>query len=158
MKKILLILMVASIWLTACSQTKNETKDNTETKSEAKSNIKIEHLTNSTFKAKVFDYEKNEEWKYKGELPAIIDFYADWCRPCKMVAPTLEQIQKDYDGKLIVYKVDVQHEKELASVFQTSSIPAFLFIPAKGKPQMAKGLLPRESFDEIINDFLKVNL
>ncbi len=160
--------MIATFWLSACSQTNSDEKVQTKkiaqtetaikAKKETNTETKIEHLTSKTFKEKVFDYEKNEEWIYKGEVPAIIDFYADWCKPCKMVAPTLAQINKDYDGKLKVYKVDVQHEKELASVFQTSSIPAFLFIPAKGKPQMAKGLMSREKFDEIIIDFLKVNL
>ena len=117
---------------------------------------KLENLTSETFKTKVFDYEKNTEWKYEGELPAIIDFYADWCGPCKMVAPILEELQKEYEGKIVIYKVDVDDEKELAQVFQTQSIPAILFIPREGQPQMAKGALPKETFEKAITDVLKV--
>ncbi len=116
----------------------------------------LENLTSATFKTKVFDYEKNTEWKYEGELPAIIDFYADWCGPCKMIAPILEELQKEYEGKIIIYKVDVDDEKELAQVFQTQSIPAILFVPKEGQPQMAKGALPKETFEKAITDVLKV--
>lgn len=118
---------------------------------------KIVHLTAETFKKKVFDYENNKEWKYEGDLPAIVDFYADWCRPCKMIAPILVELQAEYDGKLVIYKVDVDDEKELASVFQATSIPALLFIPTTGQPQMAKGALPKETFEKVIKDVLKVN-
>jgi thioredoxin len=116
----------------------------------------IEKLTTATFKTKVFDYEKSQDWKYQGELPAIVDFYADWCGPCKMIAPILAELQKEYEGKIIIYKVDVDDEKELAQVFQTQSIPAILFIPKEGQPQMAKGALPKESFVKAIEDVLKV--
>jgi len=114
----------------------------------------VVHLTTEEFKEKVFNYEKNKEWKYEGELPAIIDFYADWCGPCKMVAPILNDIAKDYSGKIVVYKVDTESEKELASVFGISSIPTLLFVPKNGKPQAAKGALPRHSFDTAIKDIL----
>ena len=87
----------------------------------------IEHLTKETFLNKVFNYEKNKEWKYEGEMPCIIDFYADWCGPCKVVAPVLEELAKDFDGKIDVYKVDTEAEQELASVFGIRSIPSFLF-------------------------------
>ncbi len=116
----------------------------------------IEHLTKEAFIEKVFDYNNNSEWKYKGELPAIVDFYADWCRPCKMVAPILVELQKEYKGKIIIYKVNVDEQKELAGVFQTRSIPAFLFIPMTGQPQMAKGALPKETFEKAIKEVLKV--
>jgi thioredoxin 1 len=118
--------------------------------------VKIEKLTAKTFKEKVFDYEKSSEWKYKGQLPAIIDFYADWCGPCKMIAPILDQLSKDYEGKIVIYKVDVDVERELASVFQTQSIPSILFIPKTGQPQMAKGALPKETFEKAILEVLKV--
>jgi thioredoxin 1 len=111
-------------------------------------------LTTEEFKNKVFDYTVNKEWKYSGELPAIIDFYADWCGPCKMVAPILQEIAKDYEGKLIVYKVDTESERELASVFGISSIPTLLFVPMTGQPQAAMGALPRQSFDKAIKDVL----
>jgi thioredoxin 1 len=111
-------------------------------------------LTTQEFKNKVFNYEVNKDWKYVGELPAIIDFYADWCGPCKMVAPILQEIAKDYAGKLIVYKVDTENERELASAFGISSIPTLLFVPKKGQPQAAMGALPRHSFDKAITDIL----
>lgn len=114
----------------------------------------VVYLTTQEFKEKVFDYTANTEWKYNGELPAIIDFYADWCGPCKMVAPVLQEIAKDYAGKLIVYKVDTESEQELAAVFGISSIPTLLFVPKTGQPQAAMGALPRKTFDMAINDIL----
>jgi thioredoxin len=115
------------------------------------------HLTTQEFKDKVFNYETEKEWKYKGELPAIIDFYADWCGPCKMVAPILEELAKDYEGKIVVYKVDTESEQELASVFGIQSIPTLLFVPMEGQPQAAMGALPRQSFDQAIKDVLLKN-
>ncbi len=114
----------------------------------------MEHLTKATFLKKVFDYESNKEWKFEGELPAIIDFYADWCGPCRMVAPVLEQLSKEYEGKINIYKIDTEAEQELAAVFGIRSIPSLLFIPKEGKPQMAMGALPKESFVQAINDIL----
>lgn len=114
----------------------------------------MEHLTKETFLTKVFDYENNTEWKYEGELPAIIDFYADWCGPCKMVAPILEDLSREYERKISVYKVDTDKEQELASVFGIRSIPSILFIPKEGKPQMAAGAMPKEGFVEAINSLL----
>ena len=114
----------------------------------------VVYLTTEEFKNKVFNYDVNKEWKYSGELPAIIDFYADWCGPCKMVAPILQEIAKDYNGKLIVYKVDTESEQELAATFGISSIPTLLFVPMTGQPQAAMGALPRQSFDRAIKDVL----
>ncbi len=116
----------------------------------------IEHLTMDTFKQKVFDFEKNTEWKFEGGKPAIIDFYADWCGPCKMVAPILEELSKEYDGKLDIYKVDTEKEQELAAMFGIRSIPSLLFIPLNDKPQMAQGALPKESFKQAFKDVLNV--
>lgn len=116
----------------------------------------MEHLTKTTFLEKVFDYENNNEWKFAGELPAIIDFYADWCGPCKMVSPILEELSKQYAGKVNVYKVDTEKEQELAAVFGIRSIPSILFIPKEGKPQMAVGALPKNALIEAINSVLKV--
>jgi thioredoxin len=112
------------------------------------------HLTSQTFKQKVFDYEKNKEWKYEGETPCIVDFYADWCGPCKQIAPILEQISKDYEGKINVYKVNVDNEQQLASAFGINSIPAVLFVPKTGQPQMTTGAMPKEGFVKAINDIL----
>jgi thioredoxin 1 len=114
----------------------------------------VVHLTTKEFKEKVFNYDINKEWKYDGELPAIIDFYADWCGPCKMVAPVLKDLANDYAGKIKVYKVDTDKERELASVFGITSIPTLLFVPKTGQPQAAMGALPRASFDKVINDVL----
>ncbi|MGA9121198.1 MAG: thioredoxin [Bacteroidota bacterium] len=116
----------------------------------------MEHLTKDTFLKKVFDYENSQEWKFNGELPAIIDFYADWCGPCKMVAPVLEELGKEYKGRIDIFKVDTESEQELASVFGIRSIPSILFIPKEGKPQMAMGALPKASFVQAIEDVLKV--
>lgn len=116
----------------------------------------LEHLTMETFKSKVFDFEKNTDWKFEGDKPAVIDFYADWCGPCKMVAPVLEELSKEYEGKLDIYKVDTESEQELASMFGIRSIPSLLFIPLNDKPQMAMGALPKESFKQAFKDVLKV--
>jgi thioredoxin len=118
---------------------------------------KPEFLTAETFKKKIWNYETNpDNWVYEGKEPAIIDFYADWCKPCKMVAPILDEISKDYAGKIKVYKIDTQKEKELAAVFQVSSIPTFLYIPADGKPQMDRGFKEKEAFERIIKEVLMI--
>ena len=116
----------------------------------------MEKLDKTAFIEKVFDFEKEKEWKYRGTLPAIVDFYADWCGPCKMVAPILEKISKEYDGKLHIYKIDTDKEQELAGAFGIQSIPSLLFIPQNGEPQMAHGALGRDAFDKAIADILGV--
>ena len=116
----------------------------------------MEKLDKKAFIEKVFDFESEKEWKYRGALPAIIDFYADWCGPCKMVAPILEKISGEYDGKLHIYKVDTDKEQELAGAFGIQSIPSLLFIPQTGEPQMARGALDRKAFDKAIADILGV--
>lgn len=114
----------------------------------------MEHLTKQTFLEKVFNYEKNKEWKFEGELPCIIDFYADWCQPCKMVAPILEELSEEFKGKINIYKVDTEAEQELAAAFGIRSIPSMLFCPKDAQPQMAQGALPKDSFVQVINDVL----
>jgi thioredoxin len=113
-------------------------------------------LTTEDFRTKVFDYTSNEEWKYAGTLPAIVDFYADWCGPCKMVAPLLEELAKQYEGKLLIYKVDTESESELATVFGIRSIPSFLFIPVEGRPMMQVGALSKNVFEKVIEEHLVV--
>jgi thioredoxin 1 len=115
------------------------------------------HLTTADFKEKVFNYETNKEWKYEGTLPAIIDFYADWCQPCKMVAPVLEDLAREYAGQIMIYKVNTEEEQELASVFGIQSIPTLLFIPKEGQPQAAMGALPKQTFEQAIKDVLLKN-
>jgi len=114
------------------------------------------HLTKDDFQKKVFNYEANQEWKYEGDLPCIIDFYADWCQPCKMVAPILEELSEEYNGKLHVYKVNTENEQELAAVFGIRSIPSMLFVPMNDKPQMAVGALPKDSIMQAMKEVLAV--
>jgi thioredoxin 1 len=111
-------------------------------------------MTKQDFLDKVFDYEKGEEWKYKGSVPAIIDFYADWCGPCKAVAPVLEELSKEYEGKLAIYKIDTDAEQELSAVFGIQSIPTLLFIPMQGAPMMQKGAIPKNAFEQVIKERL----
>ncbi len=114
----------------------------------------MEHLTKETFLEKVFNFEKNKDWAFEGKLPCLIDFYADWCQPCKIVAPILEELAKDYDGKINIYKVNTEEQTELAAAFGIRSIPSLLFCPADGQPQMAQGALPKETLIQAINDVL----
>jgi thioredoxin 1 len=116
----------------------------------------MEKLDKKTFTEKIFDFETKKVWEYLGPLPAIIDFYADWCGPCKMVHPILEKLAVDYAGKINIYKVDTDKEQELAGAFGIMSIPSLLFIPQKGEPQMARGALGREAFEKAIADILGV--
>lgn len=117
----------------------------------------MEYLTKETFKEKVFDYEAEKDWNFKGDIPAIIDFYADWCGPCKMVSPILEDLSKEYDGKLKIYKINTENEQELAAAFGISSIPSMLFIPMNEKPQMSAGAMAKSAFKNVIKDVLKVH-
>jgi len=119
--------------------------------------LMIEHLNVETFKEKIFDYTKNNEWKFEGEKPAIIDFYADWCGPCKIVAPILEELAEEYAGKMDFYKIDTEDQAELASIFGIQSIPSLLFIPAEEQPQMAVGALNKESFVKAFKEVLHVD-
>lgn len=139
------------------SSTEPVKNENINKQEKTKGSTKMVHLTAAEFKQKVFNYETEKEWKFTGDVPVIIDFYADWCGPCKMVAPVLEELSKEYDGKVQIYKVDTEAEQELASVFGIRSIPSILFIPMDGKPQMSMGALPKESFVKAINEILLVN-
>lgn len=118
--------------------------------------IMVEFLTKETFLSKVYNFEENKDWKYEGDKPALIDFYADWCQPCKMVAPILEELADEYGEKLNIYKIDTEAEQELAGVFGIKSIPSLLFVPKDGQPQMAMGALPKETFEKAIKDVLGV--
>ena len=113
-----------------------------------------QHLTAQDFKDKIFDYENEQEWKYKGNLPAIIDFYADWCGPCKAVAPALEELSNEYEGKLVIYKIDTDKELELSSLFGIQSIPTLLFIPMNKNLMAQKGALPKNILKQVIDERL----
>lgn len=118
---------------------------------EKKSEPAVKQLTYSEFIKTIWDFEKNTDaFTYKGKLPAVIDFYADWCGPCRRVGPIMEKMANEYEGKLLVYKVNVDNEKQLASVFGVRSIPMVLFIPVKGKPMAQTGALQEEQYKQII--------
>lgn len=113
-------------------------------------------LTAESFKKLVWNYEKYpKDWKYNGDLPCMVDFYADWCRPCKMVAPILEELAKEYKGKMRIYKVNTDEQRELSGIFKIRSIPTMLFVPKSGQPQMSSGALSKEAYVKVINEILK---
>ncbi|HNX59222.1 MAG TPA: thioredoxin [Spirochaetota bacterium] len=116
----------------------------------------MNHLSKQEFMEKIFDYTSSEKWSFKGNRPAIVDFYAEWCGPCKMISPVLEDLAKQYDGKIDIYKVNTDEASDLASDFGITSVPTLLFIPKDGEPRFAQGALPRAAFQEIIRDVLKV--
>lgn len=113
-------------------------------------------LDKDAFVNQVFDYENNSEWKYKGDKPAIIDFYADWCGPCKKLSPLLEELQSDYNGKIQIYKVDTEKSKELAAAFGIQSLPTIVFVPMNEEPQAVLGFVPKEKLTEMVSNILKV--
>lgn len=113
----------------------------------------IEHLTLSSFKEKIFDFTNKNDWQYAGDIPCLIDFYADWCGPCKALNPVLEQLAREFDGRVRIYKIDTEKEQDLAGLFGIRSIPSLLFVPKSGQPQMARGLLPKQA---IVNAFKEI--
>lgn len=142
---------LVSLLFAAC-ETKAKTNDN-QNKNDNK--MKTIELTKADFLTRVMDYEVNpQEWKYLGDKPAIIDFYASWCGPCKMVAPILDELAEEYDGQIYIYKVNTEKEQELAAMFGIRSIPSILFIPMGEQPQMAMGAMPKSSFKEAIDKVL----
>lgn len=129
--------------------------ETTSDKQSSEATIEPEYLTYDTFIEKVWDFESNpQEWVYKGDVPCVIDFYADWCKPCKMVAPIMDDLAVEYEGKVKIYKIDTDKEKRLAQVFQVRSIPSVLFSPVKGRPMMQTGALPKDQYVKIIEDEL----
>ena len=130
-----------------------------ETAATEKPTTRVVHITKADFLKKIYDFEKNpDEWKYLGSQPAIVDFYADWCGPCRQLSPVLDELAKEYSGKLTIYKVNVDNERGLATFFGIRSIPTLLFIPMKGKPQRSLGALSKTELKGIIKDVLKVEL
>jgi len=148
---IIIALMVIPLFLTDCRAENPKT-----TEKGPDSSGSVVSLTNETFKKLIFNYESNKEWKYEGTKPAIIDFYADWCPPCRQLSPVVEEIAREYSGKIDVYKVDTQKETTLAQNLGITGLPTLLFIPAEGKPQMTMGALPKENLIKAVNDILHV--
>ena len=116
----------------------------------------IKNLNKNEFKQLVFDYENEKEWVFLGNKPAIIDWFALWCGPCKMIGPILEELSIEYEGKIDFYKIDVDLEQELSATFNIKSIPSILYIPLNGQPEMMVGGLPKEKFKKEINEILKI--
>ena len=115
---------------------------------------KVIHLTKSDFLKKVFNYETSKEWKYVGDKPCLLDFYASWCGPCRMISPFLDQLAEEYKGKIYIYKINTDQERELAATFGASSIPLLIFIPMNGQPQASRGALPKEDIKKAIDTVL----
>lgn len=159
MKKIIIISAVLVAFVLTGILAINPGKSNKSNIAEvtaSESGTEVIMLTYDSFKKLVFDYEKNKEWKYEGDKPAIIDFYADWCAPCRQLSPVVEQVAKEYAGKIVVYKVDTQKEQKLAGSLGIQSLPTLLFIPVEGKPQISLGAIPKETLVQAINDILSV--
>jgi len=150
-KKILLSVLVSSMFFINC---RSENPAVAVSKGDRASSVVI--LTNDSFKKLVFNYELNKEWKYEGDIPAIIDFYADWCAPCRQLSPLVEEIAKEYKGKIVVYKVDTEKEKALSQSMGITGLPTLLFIPAEGQPRLSMGALPKESLVKAVNEILLV--
>ena len=149
MKRLAIITAAITLFLSGCncqSDKKDESgqaskAESQDVKKEYAQTVKPVHLTKQTFLEEIVDYEANpNEWIYKGELPSLIDFYADWCRPCKITSPILEELAEEYAGQINIYKVDVQNERELAAVFGVQSIPTFLYIPKNDNPVISSGI------------------
>lgn len=157
MKKWMTLLLIGSLFVSCGNAQNTPTETQVKTESTAQDGKKAGtiKMTKADFLKKIADYEKNPtEWKYKGDKPAIVDFYADWCGPCRSISPVLEELAKEYDGQIYIYKVNTDKERELSSALGIQSLPSLLFIPMEGQPQMAKGALPKETFKKIIDDFL----
>lgn len=160
MKRIFFVTLLSSVFvMAACG---NQPKTNIEKEKSPIAKSKTDEakmgtisLTKADFLKKVFNFEENpNEWKYLGDKPSIVDFYADWCPPCRAIAPILEELAKKYHGQIYIYKVDTDEERELASAFGIRSLPTLLFIPMNGQPQMAQGAMPKESFIKAIEEVL----
>jgi thioredoxin len=150
-RKIFLSVIIFSLFLVTC-RSENGTSSGTD----KNTNSPVIQMTNATFKKEIFNYEANKNWKYEGSKPAIIDFYADWCGPCRQLSPMVEEIAREYAGKIVVYKVNTDQEAILAQNMGISGLPTLLFIPAQGRPQISTGLIPKESLIKAVNDVLLV--
>ena len=154
MKKILISISLSLVFLLSNCNAGNPDKTKNNSNSSTSGSVIV--LTNEIFKQKIFNYEVNKQWKFEGNLPVIIDFYATWCGPCKQLSPRVEEIAKEYAGKIIVYKVDTDAEQLLSQNMGIQSLPTLLFIPLKGQPQATMGALPKETLEKAIHEVLLV--
>ena len=157
MKKLLLIIGMLAVAATGCARTNNndKRKEKKVENTQKTTTMKTIALTKADFLKRVADYEKNPtEWKYLGDKPALVDFYASWCGPCKALAPVLEELAAEYGDQIYIYKVNTEEEQELAAAFGIRSIPTLLFIPMEGKPQMAQGALPKATLKKAIDEIM----
>ncbi|MFC2138773.1 thioredoxin family protein [Bacteroidota bacterium] len=162
MKKIILfsVVLIFGVSLSCNSESNKNSSNNNLARNENSAATGTIKLTKQEFLDKVMNYEKNpNQWVYEGDLPCLIDFYADWCAPCRIAAPILEELAKEYSGKIHIYKIDTQKERELAAAFGIQGIPAFLYCPLEGNPQMTSGIAgtPEETkamFKELIDNVL----
>lgn len=155
MKKLMTISFLVGLALVACScGSGSSNSDATDNKKEEVTTEKVQYLTTADFIAKVYDYKTNKDWVFKGDKPVVIDFYATWCKPCQKVAPIMEELATEYEGRVVFYKVDTDKEQELAATFNIQSIPSMLFIPMEGKPTMSTGAFPKEEYVKIIESVI----
>lgn len=153
MKKIIttFILIFASVLTYACTDGAQQKEQMKGEKTQNEGKVIV--MNKDIFIKDIFDYEKSQEWKYKGDKPAIIDLYADWCGPCRMTAPIMKDLAKEYADKITIYKVNVDKEKELAALFNATSIPLFVFVPMKGEPQLFRGAADKATYKKMIDEF-----
>ena len=152
MKKVLA--MVAFVMVSVIIYAFNDKAETNQGKKEVTDNGEVVVMNKEMFLKDVFDYEKSKKWKYKGDKPAIIDLYADWCGPCRQTAPIMTELAMEYAGTIIIYKVNVDRQKELAALFNATSIPLFVFIPMKGDPQLFRGAADKATYKKAIDEFL----
>ena len=152
MRKVLAMFAIVMLSMSACASN-GKPKQDQDNKGTASSGEVIQ-MDKAMFLKDVFNFEKSNEWKYQGNKPAIIDLYADWCGPCKQIAPIMKDLAKEYDGKIVIYKVNVDKQKELAALFNATSIPLLVFIPMKGEPQLFRGAADKATYKKAIDEFL----
>ncbi len=155
MKKLLLMIGMLAVVTTGCARDNDKRKEKKVEKKQKTETMNTIALTKADFLKRVADYEKSPaEWKYLGDKPALVDFYASWCGPCKALAPVLEELAAEYGDQIYIYKVNTEEEQELAATFGIRSIPTLLFIPMEGKPQIAQGALPKAMLKKAIDDVM----
>ncbi len=157
--RIFSIVLIASIGLLGCGSSNGKSNQDkgseTSTSSSTPEEGKVIQMNKAMFIEKVFNFEENpNEWKFRGDKPCIIDFYADWCGPCKKVAPVMAELAEQYKDQIVIYKVNTDQERELAQIFNIRSIPSILYCPAQGQPQMTMGALPKDEFEKMIKELL----